>query len=523
VRWFSDWELDWNVEWFGLDQDPTVFEGFGPGGVATVVGLQNGFTVTYDWITDVIKARSGREQRISRNDRARESYAGSALLLGDNPRAMRAKMARYSALGSAFLLGLPHEQLTLRADSSGATIYVHDTSYSDWAKPGQRVVVAREGGSFVDAVIQSAGVDSIVLDVAPGAVGEEGCFIMPTVPIYLEPQQDFPRYAITAEIWNLQARAATVDFSAPTLASLALGPITASAAFDNVIVYAREFGLAGNGQTFSLSNIGIGAGMLIDLAGFVQFMFEAGVTTLGDLATALDGSSYLKLGGTYNPADTIAAGDAFSFTALSGASEVGDVGTGATLTTYATHPVWDRQLDIETTNTDGVHGMTQILDHGGVPYSLGTADHADWVRALRLIASLGVEWQWWKLFMVTVKGRQKAFWLPTWRDDMTFVSQAAGEIVIESDDGSDFFAWWPEQRQHVQVVEADGTITYAEVTAAVDNGDGTITLTVDNDPASANISMISWLELCRMESDSSTVTFSGTTFSVSAVARVVQG
>jgi hypothetical protein len=496
-----------------------------------VLDIEDGFRVKFGWLTDVIKFRSGREQRISRNDTPRESYNGSALLGGNNPRTMRSKLARYASIGSTFLLGLPHEQLTLSASSTGTTIPVSASALAmvDWAKPGQRVVVARRATNgeleFVNAVVQSKTSNTIVLDVAVGTAGMLGGAIMPAKTVYLEPQQSFARYPTRLESWELDARGAMpLDF-APTLAQLDLAPLTASSAFDNLKVTARQYGLIGNQFMFGMLTGGPPGGAFVEADGEMQFSFQAGVTTIGQLATALVGSSFGKLTGTFNPAATIAAGDAFPLTFLIGAMDSGDVGTGASLVTYngdgVIRPVWDRRIDNASTNTDGIHAMTQIVDHGGIPYALGTADEADWFRAVALSGGNQLDWQWFKLFMSTVKGRQRKFWLSTWRDDLSYVSKATNTITVKSTDGSDFFAWWPHQREQLQILETNGTITRAKITAAVNNGNGTITLTIGTTLATSSVDIVSWLELCRFEGDDYETTHTASGFDVSLIARVV--
>ena len=117
---------------------------------------------------------------------------------------------------------------------------------------------------------------------------------------------------------------------------------------------------------------------------------------------------------------------------------------------------------------------------------------------------------------------QRAFWLSTWRDDFTFVSKATNTVTVSTTDGSDFFGWWPDQRQYLQIVQADGTITRCKVTAAVDNGNGTATLTVGVTLTSSAVTLVSWLELCRFESDDFSISWSGEGFQIEARARVVQ-
>src|SRR4051812_22495647 len=97
-------------------QDPTYFSGFGPPGSATFAfDIESGFQVTYTWVTDIIKRYSGSEQRIAVNDAPKQFYKGTAILLDNNPRKVLSTLARYAAIGATYLLGLPHEQMTLVA------------------------------------------------------------------------------------------------------------------------------------------------------------------------------------------------------------------------------------------------------------------------------------------------------------------------------------------------------------------------------------------------------------------------
>jgi hypothetical protein len=507
------------------------FDGYGDAGVATLVlALENGFTVRHSWSTNVIKFSAGNEQRISRNDTDRESYDGAAFLLNGSPRETRALLARYAAAGSRFLLGLPHEALALRDDASGTTVpvFADPMALTDWTRRGQRVVVAREDENgdteFIDAVIQDVTADTIELDLAPGGVGVIGAVIMPAKAIYLEPQQDFERFESAVERWSIKARGASpLDF-APELASLDLS-ISGAAELTGITIVAREYGLVGNTFAFYLfHDAGAPAAgyLLEDLdTGEFGFTFVGGTTTVDDLVTAMAASSLGKLMGTYTGTDTIPMAAQFAPVALSGGSDQGDVGTGATVEEYEGHPVWDRELDLGAGITDGVQAMTQIIDKGGIPYALGTADQPDWFRSVLLTAGDQADWQWFKLFMSTLLGRQKKFWLATWREDLVYDSHAGDQLTIDADAG-DFTAWWPQQREHVQVLQADDTVTYAEVTAQVDNGDGTRTLTLSETLGAAGVTKISWLELCRFENaDTYTTQHGSHGFDVSLTARVV--
>lgn len=510
----------WLLSWLGAD-DSSIFPGFGPDGAATfALALEDGYTVTLRYPTDVIKTRSGKEQRISRNDAAKESYAGSVVLFDSDAVDARNTLARYAALGSAFLLALPHEQLSIRANAAGATVYVHSTALSDWMNPGQRVVCMRVDPDddlhfdTAEGVIQSTTSNSITLDTAPGDAALIGGVIMPVRAIYLEPNQSMPRYPTRAERWDLQARAAGFDF-AMALASLALGPLTALAALDAAVVTART---AGSTPSFQMIGDSADFGhLLVETADSVVFHFYPGFTTAADLYTSLQGSTLVQPTGTYG-VGTLGVGDAFAATVLAGGDTSGPVGTGATVTTYASRPVWDELLDNDSTITDSIHAMTEILDYGGVPQSIGSADMADWGREVVVSGGHGADFQWLKLFLSTVKGQQKSWWLSTYRDDLTFVSKATNTVTVTGD----VSAWYPAQRQHIEIEETSGTVTRAEITLATNNGDGTWTLTIGTTLATSSVERVSWLELCRFATDSFEVTFDEEGWQMPTEARVVQ-
>jgi hypothetical protein len=250
--------------------------------------------------------------------------------------------------------------------------------------------------------------------------------------------------------------------------------------------------------------------------------FEPDVTTLGDIDTLLNSSPFMKMTGTWNPADTIPDVDAFGPTLLTGGVVQGPIGSGATVTTFDGRPVWDRLVQVDGKVTDSIHSMTTIIDSGGVPYAVGTASQSDWGRTLLVRRAKLTEFQWFKLFVATVRGRQRAFWVPSWRDDFNFVSKATNTITVSSTDGSDVFAWWPAQRSRIQILQADETVTYAHVTAVADNHDGTVTMTIGTTISGSHVVLVSWLELCRFENDDFDVTFEGHRFSTQPLARVVQ-
>lgn len=528
MNWYADGDLGWSLTWFGYNGTGLV-PPYGPAGLATfVLDLENGFKVKHRWPTDIEKFRSGKERRISRNDAAQESFDGAAFLLGDQRRDVRATLARYAAQsGATFLLAMPHEQIEV-VDVSGLVVTVPTTTKSDWAVLGQRVVCAwldaEDQTQYTEGTIQAVTATTIALDEAPNA---DSYVIMPTRPVYFDPQQTFARYPTEAEVWSLAARAADFDY-APALASVPIRDITEFFPPTGAVAYARKFGAVGNTLRLTIllaEGYGQPGEIVSETDTTTTIGVSPGVTTLDDLVTLLESSANFVIGGTFTGTDTI---DWDQDELATGGGISGSVGIGETLTTYSgdgtERPVWDREI-VGTSVTDSIQAMTQIIDHGAIPYSIGTADEPDWGRAVAFLSEEWHDWQWLKLFFSTTLGPQKAFWLPTWGEDMDFVSQSAGEVIVEVDD---LRAWWPYQREHIMFRETDGTLTYAKVTDVVDNGDGTWTLTVDAQPSSDNVDLISWLELCRFGADASAkdfeieFVFGANGIRLDTIARVVQ-
>jgi hypothetical protein len=519
----------WFGPWFDSNRDSALFAGYGPAGAATfVLDMESGFTTQFVWETDIIPRKIGTEQRISNLDAPKQFYSGIAKLLTGSivggSRWVRSKLALYAASGAAFLIGIPYEEMTFALDSVGTTVYVNPSALAmcDWKQVSQRVVIVGVDGTTMSAVLQAASGSMMTLDAAPGAAGKAGGRIMPAMAVILDPQQTFQRHTVNVEEWNVRARAAVFDFASQR-ATLALGPVTSSAALDNVVITSRLDGVAGNSIRFQLFNGGPGLdGVLAENGNDSSFAFWAGVTTLGQMKAALDASRLVQMTGTWNDADVINGADALVYTNLTGGTALGTVGTGATLTMYDSRPVWDREINHDGTAGDQLHSLHDVLDMAARPYSVANSDYPEWGREIALTRNLGIEWQWFKLFCDTVRGRQRAFWLPSYRDDFTHVSNAANTVTVSNTDGGDIFTWWPYQRDRLQIEQADGTITRCKITNVANNGNGTVTLTTGVTLSGSTVTRVSWLELCRFEEDAFTVTFTGPAFSVQTRARVIR-
>lgn len=519
----------WNFHF--PDTPGTTVPGTSPKGAATFV-LESDAKVTYAWRTGLFKSYSGKERRSGLIDDPAMRFEGRALLVGDNLRAVRSRIAQYAAKGRPFQLGLPYEELTLRAASTGTVVAVHSTAKADWAVAGQRVVVRRFDGSayqHIEAVIQSVTGTTITIDETLGPVGELGASIMPLIAVFLEPQQGFQRYVTPdgVEHWNIRARSAVAGFtSVDVTAQLALAGTAAG-----VVFYAPTAGTAGN----SLQIQFVGDAVSIDSVdtstpNLLVYHFIPGVTTVLQMCARIERTDFVMVT-PFNPADrstsALVGGDAFAATNLSGGADATPCtwGLTATLTTFMDTPVWDRGVQVEGTADDSVHTMAEVQDLGGLPFAAQSADVPDWGRRVAISRALLGEWQWAKKFLDTVKGRWKSFWLPTYRPDLVATAKAAGTLTVESGE-SDVGAWYPLQRQTLAVRYSNQTWVYLQITDAVDNHDGTTTLDVaDEDGVAVTLAsvpeLVCWLERTRLESDEVAVGFADARFNLSAVGRAV--
>jgi hypothetical protein len=502
-----------------------------PHGVATIL-LEQAASVTYSWKTDVHKSSNGKERRISIWDAPRIRLDGTAYLLGADSREQRSRLARFAALGSAFNLALPFEEVTLSADATGATLHVNSTAYLDWCLPGTPVVVISPSGEIGEDVVQSSTANTIVVATSLGSIARAGGRVMPAIAVYLDPQQGFSRYQTTVERWQISAQCARGGFRSSAVAaqfSLA-APRTTGGALEGVVLVARTPGEDGNNIIVTqVGNAGISIGGIIEDVENHQLgiAYQGDVTTVAQYVALLAESQLVGISGTYDPTDILAAvDDEFGGVPMSGGANesLGDMGVGATVNEYDDRPVYDRGLQLRDTAGDSLQSMAEVIEISGVLSAAGGGSISDWGRHVLMEGSNRADWQWIKAFLWEVRGRQRAFWLPTWRPDLVAISAGTLELVINAGvEYGDLFAWWPTQRDRLQIVQADGTITHVQISAATDNGDGTITLTIDATLSGSAIAMVSWLELCRMESDDFTVSFSeGIRFSMQTSARVVQ-
>jgi hypothetical protein len=151
-------------------------------------------------------------------------------------------------------------------------------------------------------------------------------------------------------------------------------------------------------------------------------------------------------------------------------------------------------------------------------------------------ALVGQEFPWWldthpvvtafRAFILRRFGQLNPFWIPTWDQDLVLaedVGSADSGITIESEFYSRFF--FPnEARRFIAFIPIDGSgNVYLKVIGAIDNLDGTETLTLEapvgkNFPAAST--MVSFLTLARLEADRVSIKWDSTDHAESLLALV---
>lgn len=502
--------------------------------------LANNATITFSWRTGVFKSYSGKERRSSSIDDPAWTLEGAAHLVGSQTRSMRAQLARRAAAGLPFLLGLPYEEMAVRATASGAVVPVYTTAKSDWCLPGQRVYVVHQTHGTVLGVIQSVTADTITLDVEPGAAGNRGARVVPVVPVYLDPQQGFARYPTAApdpvETMQIKARLANAGFAANVIrAVLPMFGHATSGVLYGLALQAREAGAGGNDIEITQVADATDAWGSIDedtVAKTLTIHYKDGATTTSQWITLADTSELVRVIGTPaipDPDTSTLTDPADSFTENLADGEdaaPGEVGVSATVAEWAGRPVWDRGLNVDGSVPDTLMSMTQVTDLGGLPLSSASATYADWGRTINASGDLVDDWQWLRRMLDALRGSWRGFWLTTGRADLVPTAVGSGTLTVDADDG-DLFAWWPLQRTALEIVQADSTVTRVRIDDATPASDTVVLAIVDEDDLPVTLSgsaivSVSWLEVCRLETDQVRVAVSSGRWETSIQGRAIQ-
>ncbi len=183
-------------------------------------------------------------------------------------------------------------------------------------------------------------------------------------------------------------------------------------------------------------------------------------------------------------------------------------GTGGTVPTFNSLPILDECPIFEGPSGDQFDQRLEVLDYGSVRQRF-TGQAAPEVSGARTFRSAdAATWAFWKAFLDTVKGRQGAFYWPSYRPDLVVATQPAqGASTLTINDDADYVATrFPIQAMRsIMVRSADGGAQPFLVTLAVDNGNGTQTLTLNaaltNTALGSTVNQIELMPTARLASD----------------------
>lgn len=176
------------------------------------------------------------------------------------------------------------------------------------------------------------------------------------------------------------------------------------------------------------------------------------------------------------------------------------------MTTYEGFDVFEDEPCREIRDDDFGRSMVRLDGGTGrIKYEIRDSEPMI-VRPLRWVATSRAEIAALRAFLDARKGRAVPFWMPTWDADLVLaadITPAATNIIIKSCGYTQHLFPHPARRR-LAIMVSPGVYAYRKVLAAVNNGDGTETLTIDSilgvSPA-RDQTILSYLTLRRLHDD----------------------
>lgn len=177
-------------------------------------------------------------------------------------------------------------------------------------------------------------------------------------------------------------------------------------------------------------------------------------------------------------------------------------------TLYKGRPVFETHPDESEDLTSSYQRLLLTLDSGSaIPLMTDTANRAFPVQAHRWLEMGRTERAALRSFIYAMKGRQKSVWLPTHADDLTLVdivSSLATTIDI-ANIGYSRFASAKTGRCDIRIQLWDGSIFYRRITGSSELSIDIERIAIDANFGQqilpADVMRISWMVLCRLDSD----------------------
>lgn len=161
---------------------------------------------------------------------------------------------------------------------------------------------------------------------------------------------------------------------------------------------------------------------------------------------------------------------------------------------HATDP--SEELERSASILDSATGKIVSYDHGPAP--IGAIGFAWFMETRPKITEF-------RDFIAARRGRAVPFWAPTWRPDLPLanaIGSGSANMTIRTI-GYSTFLFASLARRYVVFLLRDGTKVYRKIIGAVDNANGTESLTLDSAPGVAIpvSTMVSFLLFCRLAED----------------------
>lgn len=172
----------------------------------------------------------------------------------------------------------------------------------------------------------------------------------------------------------------------------------------------------------------------------------------------------------------------------------------AALSTYTSIPVLDQRPILSGSTYSQIFDRNmETIETENAFWNSSPTDYASSIAAKIFTFKSAAERQRWKLFFYTI-GAVGPFWVPTWEANLELDSQPGASTSFDILDTPDYVtnyfntgAIWDFQFEL-----ADGTVIYRTAESAIDNGNGTQTVTVTSALPATAITKISFMEKCRL-------------------------
>lgn len=183
-------------------------------------------------------------------------------------------------------------------------------------------------------------------------------------------------------------------------------------------------------------------------------------------------------------------------------------GKTASVPTHNTLPLLDKRPLNDSLVSEAFTINSETIDYGGAIQISVSQDFAKVARKLEFLIPKRTDFQFWKLFLDGLSGRREPFYTPTFREDLVVDTQpdVGGSSIIISDTPNYVTDWWISAgHKDIVINNQDGDRLYRTIIAAIDNGDGTVTISIGTalpgTVGGSTILSIEFLELVRLASD----------------------